>query len=464
MSIGNLLDVASRAMNVFQDAISTTGQNITNANNTDYSRQKVILSSDVTIAGQGDGVKVADIQRVRDTLVDTQVQTYQSVNSDASKKSDTLQQIESVLAEPSTDGLSTYFTNFFNSFSQLTSNPNSTSLRLNVIQQAQQLSDRFKQVIDGISTVQSSLQNDATTDVNSINGYLKDICNYNKEIYAATIQGTNTNQLKDERDAEITKLSSLVNISVHQGDNGVSVVSVAGLQGTDQQSYNQFQLTSVNGQMRLTPQNNSDSFGIVNSGEINAIMNLSSNIIPAIKSNLDTLANTFVTQVNNAHISGNTLVQGSNSSTGIPFFSDSTGNTANAYQNGLISINPNILSNPNNIAASATPNTDGNGDVANQIAKLGDSKLAALGGQSMLDYYNTMLNTEGTEKVSADNTVKSSSTILQSLQNQQSSFSGVSTDEEMTNVLMYQRSYEASAKLVSVANDLLSIIINMVAT
>jgi len=58
----------------FQDAISTTGQNITNANNTDYSRQKVILSSDVTIAGQGDGVKVADIQRVRDTLVDTQVQ------------------------------------------------------------------------------------------------------------------------------------------------------------------------------------------------------------------------------------------------------------------------------------------------------------------------------------------------------------------------------------------------------
>jgi len=109
--------------------------------------------------------------------------------SDSTKKSNTLQQIESVLDEPSTDGLSTYFTNFFNSWSQLTTTPNSTSLRLNVVQQAQQLSDRFKEVIDGISTVQSSLQSDANTDVSSINGYLKDIYQYNKEIYGATIQG-----------------------------------------------------------------------------------------------------------------------------------------------------------------------------------------------------------------------------------------------------------------------------------
>jgi len=156
MGIGNLLDVASRALSVYQDAMSITGQNISNANNTDYSKQKVIFASDVTVGGTGNGVKIADIERVRNTLIDTQVQNYQSTLSDSTKRSDSLQQIESVLDEPSTDGLSTYFTNFFNSFSQLTATPNSTSLRLNVIQQAQQLSTRFKEVIDGILTVQSS--------------------------------------------------------------------------------------------------------------------------------------------------------------------------------------------------------------------------------------------------------------------------------------------------------------------
>jgi flagellar hook-associated protein 1 FlgK len=396
-------------------------------------------------------------------LIDTQVQTYQSTLSDSTKRSDSLQQIESVLDEPSSDGLSTYFTNFFNAFSQLTATPNSTSLRLNVIQQAQQLSTRFKEVIDGISTVQSSLQTDASTDVTSINGYLKDICQYNQKIKAATIQGTNTNQLKDERDAEITKLSSLINISVKQGDFGVTTVNVAGLQGADEQTYNQLQLVSVNGQMRIAPQNDSTNYGIVNSGEINAILDLSNNKIPSYKSSLETLANVFVEQVNSKHMSGYSI-QGSTLSTGIPFFADSNGITANAYQNGVININPDILNNSNNIAVSASANTDSNGDVANQISQISDTPIAALNGKSILDYYNTVLNNEGTDKVSADNSVTSSTAILKSLQSQQSSTSGVSSDEEMTNVLVYQRSYEAAAKLVSIANDMLTTIINMVAT
>ena len=282
----------------------------------------------------------------------------------------------------------------------------------------------------GISTVQTSLQTDATNDVNSINGYLKDICQYNKEIYGATIQGTNTNELKDERDAEITKLSSLINITVTQGQNGVSVINVAGLQGADQSTYNTLQLTSVNGQMRLVSQNNNSNsnFAIINSGEMNAIMDLYSNKIPAYQSSLNNLANTFVQQVNNAHMSGNTLVQGSTSSTGIPFFGqlDSNGNIVNAYSNGQININPDLINNPSDIAASSEANIDGNGDVANQIAQLGTSQIPRLNGQTFLDYYNTMLSSEGTEKTSADNTIQSSTTILQQLQNQQSSVSGVS--------------------------------------
>ena len=90
MAMINLLDVASRAMSVYQDAMSITGQNISNANTTDYSKQSVIFASDVTVAGTGNGVKIADIERVRNTLIDTQVQTYQSALSDSTKRSDSL--------------------------------------------------------------------------------------------------------------------------------------------------------------------------------------------------------------------------------------------------------------------------------------------------------------------------------------------------------------------------------------
>jgi flagellar hook-associated protein 1 FlgK len=152
------------------------------------------------------------------------------------------------------------------------------------------------------------------------------------------------------------------------------------------------------------------------------------------------------------------------SRTNILFFGETAVNgvAVDAISNGQIKINSNILNDPKNIAASEVANNDGNGGNANKIARLFDASFVELNSQSFMDYYSTTLNSLGTEKVNSDNSVESSTAILQQLKNENTSYSGVSLDEEMTNVLKYQRSYDAAAKMIKVADEMMQTILQMV--
>ncbi|MEW6702734.1 MAG: flagellar hook-associated protein FlgK [Bacteroidota bacterium] len=463
MGVGRLFDISVRTMSVYQRAISVASNNISNANNPDYSRQRVVLASETSERGIGTGVKVQDITRIKNDLLDTQVRTYQSSFSDAEKRSAILKQVEAIIAEPSQSGLSNYMTEFFNSWDQLTTDPTSIQLRLNIIQKANQLSSRFKETLDGIAEVQSSLQKEAGVRVEQVNSYLREISDINKNIYQSEAAGIKASDLRDQRDALIDKLSEIVNVTVQLNDFGTATVNVAGIQGADQSGYNQLELKIVNGQMKIVSKKDPNSIAVLNGGELYAISDLYSNKVPAYKTAYEDLANVFINKVNELHQTGQTLIQGTSSSTGIPFFGDlSGGSVVNAFVDGKIQINSSILNNPKNIAASDTVNNDGNGNIANKIARLADAKIPELNNQTLLESYTTNLNNLGLEKVISDSKIESSGSVLQQLKNQKSSYSGVSLDEEMANVLKYQRSYDAAAKMVKIADQMLQTILNMV--
>ncbi len=80
----------------------------------------------------------------------------------------------------------------------------------------------------------------------------------------------------------------------------------------------------------------------------------------------------------------------------------------------------------------------------------------------MLDNYSSLVSQIGTDAKSASNTANSYNLVVQQLKQQQASYSGVSVDEEMTNVIQYQKSYTASAKLITVADQMLQTLLNMV--
>ena len=464
MSIGRLLDISVRTMNTYQSAIDTASQNISNAGNPDYTRQKVVFANEVGEKGIGIGVKIQDVLRIRNDILDSQLRKYQSSLSDSQKRSEVLKQIEAIISEPSSNGLSTFITEFFNAWDALSANPNSQQLRLTVIQKAQELSSRFKDTIDGFSEIQYMLQQDANVQVNQINDYLKGIYELNQRIYDAEARGTKANELKDQRDALIDKLSQIVNISVQKNDYGSVMVNVGGVYGADQTNYNQFEVKMVDGQLRLVSKLDSNSLAYVNGGEFFATSDLLSNKIAAYKSAYEKLATNFVDQVNAVHTQGYTLPIGGSSNTGIPFFGElnSSGKIVNAFVDGEIKINSAVLSDPRNIAASSVAGYEGNNEIATRIAELSKAKIPELDNQTFTENYTSIINSIAQEKVMSDNSITSNDLVVQNLKTQKASYSGVSIDEEMTNVMKYQRSYEAASKLVKIADELLQTILNMV--
>lgn len=454
MGIGRLFDISVRTMATYQRALDVASQNISNAGNPDYTRQKVVIATEDTQDGIGMGVKIQDVLRIKNDLLDSQLFKYNSSYAESNKRSESLQFVESIIAEPSDHGLSAYMNEFFNSWDQLSSNTNSVELRSQVIQKAQRFGERFQEIMQGFDSVRSMLLKESSVKTDELNTYLKGIHELNKKIYESEAVGIKASELKDQRDVMITKLSSIANISVQMNDHGSAVVSVGGILAADQNYYSEFSMKIVNGQLKLVSKNDEATAPVLNNGELFAIVDLYSNKIPGYQTQLENLTNVFVNKVNELHQTGYTLVQSGSSQTGIPFFE--------GIINGKLQIDQRILDNPKNIAVSDTLNNDGNGNIANLIARLADTKFSELGNQSILETYTTFLNNFGLEKVISDNKIESNQLVIHQLEMQKASYSGVSIDEEMTNIIKYQRSYEAAAKLVRVVDEMMEALINMI--
>jgi flagellar hook-associated protein 1 len=464
MSIGRVFNTAVGTMQAYQKAIDTASNNISNSGNTDYTRERVVFGTVTAENGIGAGIKVQDVQRVRNELTDAQIRKYQSQYSEADTKASYLSQIETLVSEPSDNGLSTYIAAFFNSWDELTTDATSLSSRSNIIKAAQELSDRIKETYDGLGNMEITVRDEASTTVDQINNYLKDISSLNQKIYESEVRGNEANDLKDQRDKALDSLSKLVNINVQMNDKGAAIVSVGGIQGADAIGYNEFELVNVDGKLKLATKEDNNITAVVNGGVLSADFDLYSNKIPDYLSKLESFATTFANKVNEIHKTGYTLAGDSSSSTNINFFGklDDSGNWV-VFDGGELVISDDILNDTSNIAASDASNNDGNSNIANQIARLGDSKISELNNQTFLQNYNSILSKIGTDKTSSDNNAESSNTILTTLKNQKSSESGVSLDEEEANILVYQRAYQASAKLISIADELLQTLLSMVA-
>jgi len=170
---------------------------------------------------------------------------------------------------------------------------------------------------------------------------------------------------------------------------------------------------------------------------------------------LDTLAAGFIEEVNRIHSAGQGLATGDppTPSTGINFF---TGNSAST-----INISSEILNDISKIAAS-NDGTPGNGDVALAISNIRNTKIFNGGTQTLDDYYTGIIKNMAIDIETAQNSRHSNQLLKEQIQNQRESESGVSLDEEMTNLIKYQRSFEAAAKVVQVVDQMMETVVNMI--
>ena len=444
MSISRLLNISSQGLAAYQQALAVTSHNIGNANNANFSRQRVVMTAQTSDGSQGNtlgsGVRMEDVTRVKSNMIDSQLRGYYSQNSLSAKQSSYLSQVESLISEPGDQGLSSMMNKFFNSWSELAVNPSSMPLRQNVVQSAQQMTNKIQSIYSGIQQMKPDLKAEADTSVAAINNSLTSIQNLNKQIYEAKITGNDASDLMDKRDETINGLSKLANISVSYNQENSANVSIGGIMAVDRFSAMQFQANIENGKLSINTSDGASSAAL-QGGELGAITDVYNNILPRLTNKLDETANRIMTQVNGMHSNG---YNGQTPPvTGTNFFGK--------YENGALSINANILSDVRNIATSGD-GTSGNNSIALQIAGLSTAKSSD--GTTLNEFYAGFVNDLATTVQSADQTTSTSDMVMQQLENQKTSYSGVSVDEEMVNILKYQRGYDASAKLIKVANEL----------
>lgn len=463
------LNLAARSLQAQMTGMEVTGQNLANVNTAGYSRQMVNLAttSDISTAvgPEGTGVQVASIQQAVSDLLNSQIQNQNSASGYWNGQQSALQSAQDGLneylngasstsstnaASSSSTGLASQLSGLFDAFQGVATSPTSTAARQTLVSQAQTLSTTFNQVSKQLGSLNTSLNSTVSDSVDSANKLLSDIASLNKQIATAEFSGGSANDLRDAREQDLENLGSLVNFSTSTETNGAVDVSIGGQTLVSGYQVADTLQTYTGGNGNLYVQTATGGVPLtLSGGSLGGTIAARDGSLANLQTSVDTLASTLITQVNSIYSGGYSMT----GTTGANFF-----NGTNA---ATITVNPSLTNNPSLIQASGSATATGDNSVALQLAQLAGSNQTALGGQTFISSYTQMIGNLGNDLQTANNQVASQKSVAQMLTTQRSSVSGVSVDEEMTNMMTFQRAYEASSEVVKTVDEMIQTTLQM---
>ncbi|RJQ30987.1 MAG: flagellar hook-associated protein FlgK [Peptococcaceae bacterium] len=449
MSISFLgIEIGKRSLQANQAAINVTGNNIANAATPGYSRQEVLFDTAYAfphtllhggdrVAYLGTGVNVDQIRRMRDEYIDGMIRNNLSELSFSEGNSSILSRVEALFLEPSENGLQGLLTEFWNSWQELSVNPQDRGLRLNVREKASALTDEVNLIYRELGKTLDDLESELEQRMRAINELAGQLAQTNSAIKKSG-KGDN-NSLLDKRDQILEQLSQLVKIEVEKDASNSEVlhVRIGGQYLVEGEVANQ----ATSGWLAA------DSGGIA--GGLLAAREK----VEGYRTDLENLAATLVQEVNAVHQDGVTA----SGATGVPFF------RAPDFSPGanLLGLSDEVLTDAGNIAAALIPDAPGDGRNALAIAQLRDKVVGSLG-STFEGYYRDLLTKIGSDSRESARQLSSRQLVGDELSALRQSFSGVSLDEELANMLQYQYAYQASARLVSTVDEMLDTLINRI--
>ncbi len=461
------IDVMSSALRAFQRELDVTGHNISNVNTPGYSRQSVSLTAsepttftEGKLISLGNGVTVNSVNRVRDMFLEGRRQGANSDIGQADAQNSALQQVESIIQEPSTNGISSAMGQFFDAWSGLASNAGQSGLATSVQLAGQTLADRVRGTylsLKDLSVQQTGL---ATQTIKDIQGKVNGIAVLNQQIRDTQAQGGEPNDLMDKRDQAVFELSGLVNINTVKSPDGSVAVYMNQLTLVDSGGPHTFPTTFSASGNSVTDVNGTYA---VTGGKLKGIFD-SINSITSYQGRLDNLANNLRTQINALHSTGINAA----GATGLKFFNDVT----SGPQTGAIDFNldtTGVVGPPSSpgvgtsaqAIASGVSGSSGDGGLASSISAVRGQSISALGNSSFGDFYSNLVGDVGRDKQQVANTLTTKNALADQINNQVQSNSGVSLDDEMANMLRFQRSYQAAAKALSTFDSVMGDLIDM---
>lgn len=436
------LEIGARALHAFQTALDVTAHNVANVGTRGYSRQRAQLTQIRDRLGAqfslGGGVRTDTILRVRDLFLDQQARSAGSDSSRLSTLNRQLLQIEALVSETGSNGLGAKFDSFFNAFQQLSVNPEDPAIRSLVASAGASLAGAMRGLRAQLWQIESDITGQIDGKMTEINGLTVQIARLNEQISLATASGASPNDLLDQRDGIVEDLSALVEIDVRAGNNGTVDIFAgeAVLVRAGEAKPIPTQLNLAAGQL-TDGTHRIDLSG----GELAGLAQAQQHV-EEYRRTLDTLAGTLIQRVNATHQAGRTL----NGTTNVDFFAGTSALD--------IDLSAAVKADPRNIAAGVS-GAVGDGAQALAMARLRDETQFALGGQTFGGYYGAWTTGIGGAISANRASLTTQSAVLDQVDAMREAVSGVSLDEEMANMMRYQRSYQAAARVVTVFDEVI---------
>jgi flagellar hook-associated protein 1 FlgK len=443
-----------------QRAINVTGINIANVNTPGYSRQRVNIQSGIPVqTGLGlmaSGVTSTGIERVYDRFLGMQLNSESANLGRWEAQKGMLQRVEVVFDESGGYGLNQALSDFWNAWQDLSLNASGSTERSMVAATSQALADAIREKYGDLEQAQEDIKVAVEGGVEAVNRLVEQIADLNQKVASVESGGTNANDYRDRRDLVLKQLSELIDINSFEDADGRVVVSTADGR-TLIESGNTWQLrTQINsdGHMEiLWPDPHGDPVDIssaITGGKIGGWLQVRDTRIVDYKDQLNTIAIAIRDEVNQLHAAG----YGLNGTTGTALF---TGEGA-----ADLRINPDVLDDLDLIAASSTAlGVPGNADTAIAIHAL-RTALTVNGAATFDDAANTLVSQVGYDVQTAQANASHQADMMTYLENYRESVSGVALDEEMVNLVKFEAAYNAAAKMVSMADDMLNALMNIV--
>lgn len=447
-----------------QRALDVTGQNVVNANTPGYSRQRVQVSSiagspsanfhtgnsDVTIGG----VKVDTIERIRDVFLENTRVAAGAANEAIKAQTNALQGAEQLLSEPGDGGLQSVVDDFYNAWHDLAQKPTDPGAGAVVIQRGKTVAAQLTFVSTGLEERWETALDELSSTVAELNQAAQDLAKVNQRIREGNVVGRPVNELMDQRDVLVRTIGELAGGKPSvTTDDGMVSVSVNGLNLVTGNRAEQFTLTGGTTLATATIDPPTVTFGSsqvsVASGKAAGLLAALRTDIPNVSTQLDGVALALRDAVNIVHSAGFTVA-------GAPagdFFAG-----ASASNLSVIPAQVSELGVALNAGA-----VDGNNAlaIADLAIDVNAENALGVGSTSPSGLWRNLTANVGTQVQGLERGLEVQGTVLATADAAVESDAGVNLDEEMASLLMFQRSYQASARVITTVDNMLETLINL---
>ncbi len=460
------LSLGTRSLQTQRAGVEVAGQNLANVNNPAYARQRVTIQTSISVAGamgpQGTGADAVAIQQIRNVLLDQQIGNELSVGGYLDAQQSALQYAQANLGEmvdrtgaagtnATNTGLADDLNNLFAAFQSVSTSPTSLTERQLLLSRAQDLATKFHQTSTRLSDLHDSMDTSLGNDVTDANKLISDIASLNdRVINAENSDGGVANDLRDLRQSKLEELSKLVKVDATMAANGALNISVNGnALVTDRTVNDTLQTYDAGGGKMMVQLATTGTPLALSGGHMQGVIDVRDGALTTLTNKLNTIAGALISEVNAAHSGGFALT----GATGAAFFNGADAKT--------ISVNSALLGDPSLVQISGVAGNKGDNQIALALAQISDKKLPALNGQSISQQYSATVAELGQSLASVNGRLSDQNAVAKMLSAQRSSISGVSIDEEMTDLMRFQKAFEASAKLIATVDEMLETLVNL---